>query len=233
MLLMEGRLPYTLCAGNHDYGPQGDSSDRVTLLNEMFPVEDFAQWPTFGGVMAPGRMDNSFHRFSAGGAHWLVIVLEWGPRDEVVAWANQIMTAHPDHRGILVTHAYVDRDSTRLDHRAAPKAWTHNPHDSPIPGPVNDGQQLWEKLVRKHDFRFVFSGHILGQGTGYLASRNDLGRTVHQMASNYQHRDLGGQGYMRLLEFYPDQRRVGVRTYSPILGRFLLSPTQQFELLLD
>ena len=233
MALMEGKLPYTVCAGNHDYGPQGNSSDRVTLLNEMFPVERFAEWPTFGGVMEPGRMDNSFHRFVAGTDHWLVLVLEWAPRDETVAWANRIMSAHPDHKGILVTHAYVDRDSTRLDHHAAPKMWSHNPHDSQTPGSINDGQELWEKLVRKHDFRFVFCGHILGQGTGYVASRNDLGRTVHQMASNYQNRELGGQGYLRLLEFYPDHKTVGVRTYSPILGRFLLGAAQQFELVLD
>ena len=233
MTLMDGKLPYTVCTGNHDYGPHGESSDRVTLLNEMFPVDRFAEWPTFGGVMEPGRMDNSFHRFAAGTDHWLVLVLEWAPRDETVAWANRIMSAHPEHRGILVTHAYVDRDSTRLDHHAAPKMWSHNPHDSQTPGSINDGQELWEKLVRKHDFRFVFSGHILGQGTGYVASRNDLGRTVHQMASNYQHRDLGGQGYLRLLEFYPDHRTVAVRTYSPILGRFLLGDTQQFELVLD
>lgn len=233
MALMDGKLPYTVCTGNHDYGPQGESSDRVTLLNEMFPVDRFAEWPTFGGVMEPGRMDNSFHRFAVGTDFWLVLVLEWAPRDETVAWANRIMSTHPDHKGILVTHAYVDRDSTRIDHHAAPKMWSHNPHDSQTPGSINDGQELWEKLVSKHDFRFVFSGHILGQGTGYVASRNDLGRTVHQMASNYQHRELGGQGYLRLLEFYPDRKTVGVRTYSPILGRFLLGDTQQFELVLD
>ena len=38
---------------------------------------------------------------------------------------------------------------------------------------VNDGEQIWEKLVKKHsNIRFVFSGHVLNTGVGTLVSIN-------------------------------------------------------------
>ena len=67
---------------------------------------------------------------------------------------------------------------------------------------------------------------MLGDGTGYLASVNDTGTTTHQILSNYQMRQLGGEGYLRLLEFLPDGRTVRVRTYSPVYEKFLLDPDQ-------
>jgi hypothetical protein len=41
------------------------------------------------------------------------------------------------------------------------------------------------------------------------------------MLSNYQMREQGGEGYMRLLEFLPDGSTVNVFTYSPLYDKFL------------
>ena len=41
---------------------------------------------------------------------------EWAPRDEVLAWTGDIIAAHPRHRAILLTHAYLgDEDNGRYD----------------------------------------------------------------------------------------------------------------------
>jgi hypothetical protein len=74
---------------------------------------------------------------------------------------------------------------------------------------------------------------VLGDGTGYLASTNDLGHTCCQMLANYQMRELGGEAYMRLLEFQPDGRTIQVKTYSPLYDGYLLAPDQQFRIELD
>ncbi|QDV71296.1 Calcineurin-like phosphoesterase [Rosistilla carotiformis] len=233
MQLLDGHVPYAIVGGNHDYGPSGDASTRDTLLNEYFPYEKTAAMPGFGGAFEAGKLDNTYHLFEAGGQKWIVLALEWGPRDETIAWANDVMTKHPDHKGILVTHAYLFSNSRRYDatDKVNPNHW--NPHHYRTPGGVNDGQELWDKLVRKHNFVFTFNGHVLNDGTGYRADPNDTGQLVHQMLANYQMRELGGEAYLRLLEFDPDGNTVHVLAYSPLHDRYMLEQDQSFTIRLD
>jgi len=233
MTLMDGTVPYAFCPGNHDYGPNGNASTRETYMNEYLPYSTYVDRPTFGGAMEPGKMDNTYHFFEAGGHQWIVVALEWAPRDETVAWANGIMASYPDHEGILITHAYMNNNDLRYDYMDTGNPQTWNPHLYSTPGTKNDGQELWDKLVRKHNFAFVFNGHVLGDGTGYMAAPNDQGKIVHQMLANYQMRGLGGEAYLRLLEFHPDGQTVQVKTYSPLYDSYLLQPDQQFLLNLD
>lgn len=229
MGLLDGVVPYAIVPGNHDYGPSGDASTRETLMNEYFPFETAAAMPTFGGAMEEGKLDNTYHLFEAGGERWIIVALEWGPRETTIEWANGIMARHADRTGILITHAYMNNNDRRYDHSDSEHPQHYNPHHYRTPGGVNDGEELWQKLVRRHDFRLVLNGHVLGDGTGYLRSVNDLGRVCHQMLANYQMRNLGGEGYMRLLEFAPDGT-LAVKTYSPIYDGFLLESDQTFEL---
>jgi hypothetical protein len=53
------------------------------------------------------------------------------------------------------------------------------------------------------------------------------------MLSNYQFLALGGEGYMRLLEFLDDAKTVRVYTYSPLYDSFMQEPDQQFTFTLD
>lgn len=234
MSLLDGVVPYALVPGNHDYGPLGNAATRETLLNQTFSFASQAAWPTFGGAFETGKLDNTYHLFSAGGRDYIVLALEWGPRDAVIAWANQVMAANSGRDGILVTHAYLNHNDRRYDHTDLVNPQDYNPHQyGTMPGPVNDGEELWQKLVRRHSFVFVLSGHVLADGTGYLASVTDVGTTCHQIMSNYQFRALGGEGYMRLMEFLNDGRTVNVYTYSPLYDGYLTERDQTFALSLD
>lgn len=233
MALLDGVVPWAVVPGNHDYGPNGDASTRETLLNETFPYDVCAAQQTFGGAMEAGKLDNTFHLFEAGAREWIILCLEWAPRDETVAWANEVMERHAGRVGILVTHAYMNNNDRRYDHADTVHPQQYNPHHYRTPGTKNDGEQLWQKLVRRHNFALTLNGHVLGDGTGYLASRNDLGFTVHQMLANFQMRALGGEAYLRLLEFDPDGTTVRVKSYSPLYDAFLSEPDQQFSFTLD
>lgn len=61
----------------------------------------------------------------------------------------------------------------------------------------------------------------------------DRGSVVHQMLSHYQMRELGGEGYLRLLELLPDGRTLVVRSYSPLLDQYLMGADQQMTVVLD
>jgi hypothetical protein len=105
------------------------------------------------------------------------------------------------------------------------------------PGDVgNDGEQIWQKLVKKHQNSFmVISGHVylddLGvqdYATGLLESKTDHGNTVYQMVVNYQQRPMGGEALLRILEFLHDGQTIQIETYSPLNEEYLTEPDHQF-----
>jgi hypothetical protein len=221
---LDGKVPYALVLGNHDYS----DNLRTTSFNTHFSAQEMKKWPTFGGLREEGRLENSYHLCRFGNRDWIILALEFGPRDEVVAWANQVLAAHPDRLGIMVTHAYLFRNNVRYDHTTGEKQRA-SPH-----GMGNDGEQLWQKLVRRHaNMRFVFSGHVATGGVGYLASKGEHGNTVHQVMANYESMRGGGSGYLRQMEFLPDGKSVQVKSYSPVLQRYLTDPGNQFTFQLE
>jgi hypothetical protein len=230
---LDGQVPYALVPGNHDYTPHGNSASGKTGLNKYLPASKFKDWPTFGGVMKEGDITNSYHLFSAGGVDWIILALEWAPGNETVKWANAILDKYPQRRAILVTHAYLYNDNTRYDWAQKGKSQTWNPHEYKSSQPVNDGEELWQKLVRGHDFPLTLNGHVCGSGLSFLVSKNDAGKRTNQMLVDYQVRPLGGEAYLRILEFLPDGKTVQVKSYSPLYDKYLTEPGNQFTFELD
>ncbi|HVU49242.1 MAG TPA: metallophosphoesterase [Polyangia bacterium] len=231
---LDGVVPYVLSSGNHDYARSGDHITRRTRLDDFFPGAESAVGascaePTF----EPGRIENSCRIVETPGGPWLVLSLEFGPRDAVLAWADAMARRYASAPAIVVTHAYLASDDTRYDH-ATRRDQLWNPHrylGAGAPGQVNDGEEIWRKLIVKNDnIRFVLCGHDLGDGIGRLTSVRPDGTKVHQLLANYQMGPLGGAGYLRLMQFSPGQRRVRVRTYSPYLDRFKTDPDNDFTL---
>lgn len=233
--LLDGKVPYAIALGNHDLGPGGRAESRATLFNDYFPLTEFRKWPTFGGVYdkeATGA-DNSYHLFGAGGKKWLVLALEFGPRDDVLRWANQIVSRYPDHLGILITHAYLDNNGRR--YARGVKGQTYPPYLYPLARSedgLNDGEDIWRKLVSKHaNMAFVLCGHVCVAAR--LESRGDAGNVVHQMLVDYQTQDRGGNGWLRLMRFQPSAGTVKVQDYSPVLDQWADDPDRRFVLRLS
>lgn len=228
--ILDGVVPYALAIGNHDTGNTGSNRD-TTLFNTYFPVSRYENLPTFGGVYEPDKMDNCYHLFRVGGYDWLILVLEFGPRDDVLTWANKVVADHPNHHVIILTHTYLYSDDTL--HGSNP-AHRWNPHGYALssgPGGANDGVEMWDKLVRRHkNICFVLNGHILNDGEGRLISIGDHGNTVYQILANYQMYGNGGMGWLRIMEFNPGRRKVTVRTYSPYIDQPYIGERHNFEL---
>lgn len=223
MQQLDGHVPYFFCPGNHDYSAGGGCKDRTTRLNTYFPVTAFKDRPTFGGTYdkEPERMENSFHLFSAGGRDFLVLALEFGPRADVLRWANAVVSRHPRREAILITHALIYSDETRYDWKkyGAKQKW--NPHAYAVAkatqDDVADGEELWERLLSRHEnFILTFNGHVLNDGLGQFSSATPAGRVVPQVLVNFQMKPKGGDGWLRLLEFRADRRTVEVYDYSPM-----------------
>ncbi|HEY8431849.1 MAG TPA: metallophosphoesterase [Sandaracinaceae bacterium] len=230
--LLEGRVPYLLVPGNHDYGTGGSADTRDTLLHAYFPPGSGATGLE-GGLFDPERADNGFRIVPTPDGPHLLLGLEFGPRPAVVEWADEVLAAHRELPTILVTHAYLYADGTRYDIASRPdQRWSpHHYGLARLDGGVNDGEALFRALVRRHDqIDYVFCGHVLDDGVARLTSEQDGGGLVHEVLANYQEpiRPRGGEGYLRIVTFEEDLARV--ETYSPFLDRYLDDEEQAFAL---
>ena len=157
-----------------------------------------------------------------------MLSLEFGPRDHVLDWANEVVASHPNHRVIVATHDYMFSDETRHNKE---HAW--NPHNYGVAserGGVNDGEEMWKKFVKKHpNISMVLSGHVLNDGQGRRVSVGDYGNKVYQMLSNYQMQTNGGNGFLRLLEIDPEAGTINATSYSPYLDQYKTDWQNQFE----
>jgi hypothetical protein len=226
MAEIDGVVPYVLCLGNHDMGYRKTDRghgyetavNRSTQFNKYFPRADYASTAEFGDTFDESH-DNSWYQMTAGPLAFMIISLEFNPRDEVLTWANEIVAAHPKHRVIVLTHSYLDSRGKRIN-RGGYK----------VTG--NNGEQMWQKFVKKHENVFmVLCGHMLGNGR--LTSKGDHGNDVHQILADYQGMKNGGESWLRYFTFHPRTNQIEAHTYNPALQKYDTTPTARFTLTYD
>lgn len=215
--LLDGVVPYSVLPGNHDLGRTEEQLTReTTFYNKYFGPQRFAGSRWYRGHWKETN-DNNYCTFEAAGMKFLVISLEYAPRDEVLAWARRVANAHPDHRVLVATHCYM-RPAGR---------------DANTGGNLgNSGEGIWEKFIRRSGNVFlVSSGHVIG--VGRQTSTNDAGHPVHETLVDYQGLANGGNGWLRVMRFVPDEDKIEVRAYSPLLDKTMEGEDHTFDLNYD
>ncbi len=118
MRTLDGVVPYCLVMGNHDFDPGSKPAQRsASRFNQHFGSQRFEKYPWYGGHYGTGN-ENAYYLLHVDKSDFLILCLEFGPRDEVLAWANQIVAAHPRHHTIVLTHCYTSATDTRPRLRA-------------------------------------------------------------------------------------------------------------------
>jgi hypothetical protein len=238
-----GKVPYMAATGNHDYSIDRNGN-RTSRYNEFFPIEK--NYLNQKYLVQNARDEQGMQTLAnsalelkgLNGKDYLFLTVEFAARDTVLTWAKKVaaMPEYKNHRVIMSTHSYL---STKDNLGEADVTWLYwEPYrvndmiqKSPrikLPA-ANSGKQMWEKLVKPSaNIEMVLSGHYSGEG--YLKDKNDKGKTVHQVMFDAQSMGGGGRignggdGWLRILEFFPDNKTVKVRTFSPLFG---ISPTTQ------
>lgn len=236
--LEEAGIPYTLLPGNHDQ--TSNAADHGSNQDVYFGMDRyFAQ--SEGGVYdgEPDSTRNNYKTFTApDGTDWLVLSLEFGPRDDVIRWANEVLSENADHRAIVMTHHYTNMGtiagprSGAMYGEGTGKNYGMQSSDEA----VNDGSDLWDNLVSKHaNVSFVFSGHVFGDGAETIIQTGEGGNSVAQMLVNYQNGVAteaqtagdesllgnGGNGAIRLVTIDPENGEVHTETYYTDLDRYM------------
>lgn len=223
-ILSQNNIPNIISIGNHDYNTV--SSRLTTNFNKYINFNNWYSSKSWfnGACFEDGKSENVYTKMTIGSKKYLFMTLEFGPRNEVLDWAKNVIEAHPDYTTIIVTHNYMYSDDTRV---GTGDSW--NPH-SYISSNVNDGDEIWENLTSLYpNILIVFSGHILNDGLGRLTSTGLEGNLVYQMLANYQMNSMGGNGYLRYLTFKPSEDKINVYTYSPYLNQYNTSADNQFS----
>lgn len=223
-------VPLVVAIGNHDYDDMLKQSRACEMFNRYFGGEPYRMPPWFGESIEPGAIENSYIRFEHGGEKYLILNLEFAPRNPVIEWANRILTRYADHTVFAVTHLYMYMfgERTKQGDKHDPDAFAASVGD-------NNGEQIWEKCFRYHpNIAAVFSGHH-GKDTN-VSHRIDYypdGRAVLQTFQNWQSAPEGGQGRVRIATFDPDRRKMTMNVYNPATGVYELETGYELSVLLE
>lgn len=236
--VLDGKIPYVICTGNHDYGETGPSANnRTTNLEKYYTPDRNSAW---NGVLVE-MGENSFgkktletaayERTAPNGTITLVLSLPFAPTDANLAWAREVAgrEKYADAFVIVLTHDYL-LPGARNNALDEGKGYEILKKDG------NSGKEIWEKLVYPaKNIRMVVCGHHsapdnFSDCVGFRIDQNESGKKVAQMVFDTQALGggwggNGGDGWLRLLEFSPDMKHVKARTFSPF---FALSPSTRF-----
>jgi 3',5'-cyclic AMP phosphodiesterase CpdA len=212
---MDGFVPYSMLPGNHDMKKRDKRRIRsYKSYNKYFPPSRFEKYTWYGGHKDDTNVNN-YCFFEAGGMKFIVLSLEFAPRDETLEWASGVLRSHGDRRAILATHYHLRTDGRGKE----------TPYD--LAGSI--GQDLWSKFIRKHANIFmVVCGHI--GGTYHQTDINDAGAQVHEILCDYQAGPNGGDGWLQVLRFVPSENRIDVVAYSPLLDKYNKGPKHTYTL---
>ncbi|WP_224332696.1 family 16 glycosylhydrolase [Haloprofundus halobius] len=225
--VLDGELPYSVCNGNHDWEPYGDRSGE-SLYPEYFGESRYSDYSWYGG----SHEDFSHYQiFEAGGREWLNIALEWegAPSRGALEWAQSVVDDHSGLPTIVSTHEYL----TDIPGQTGRKTWEDEENEDGY-----SGEEIWEDFVSQNDqIVMVLCGHEYDgddpdeAGEYHQVSQNDAGNDVLEMLANYQTRDNGGNGWLRLLglEESADTLTVEATTYSPHLDEYQTDEGSQWS----
>jgi hypothetical protein len=206
-VLEDAALPWASALGNHDtyaVGPTGGSARPgvvtaqavrdTTTYNTYFPVSRFGN---ITETFEPGKVDNAYRVFAAGGKRWLILNLELWPRTAAITWAKNVVATHPDHNVIVLTHSYLTGSGTIEQ--------TNGGYGATSP------QYLFDNLVKLYpNVKLVLSGHV-----NTSAVRTDTGVGGNKIVSILSCFHSTSTNQVRFLEIDTVNGTVSTDVYAP------------------
>jgi hypothetical protein len=220
--LDNNNIRYIYVPGNHDYAGGVPTNLRtLTEYDTWMGPSRYIGKPYYGGNYL-GSNANYYITFEVGRKKFLIIGLEFIPRDVTVAWAQGILDANTDRETIVVTHGLITQ-------------WGQKAQDSSIATGAygltgNNGTELWNTFIRKNkQIIMTINGHYVGccGGSNVLNNTNlgewmenrltqtgDNGNIIHMLGYNHQSDSLGGAGRIMRLKFKPSLGRIDVSFFN-------------------
>jgi predicted phosphodiesterase len=198
-ILDKNNISYSVVPGNHDHPAEN--------YNFYFPKSGFLKNIKYKSYE---QNNNNFQIIAINKQEYLFISLDFCPSNNEINWADNILKENSNKKIILTTHGYLSSDAKKGVHGC--KNTTY----------------IWNNLIKKHkNLQIVLCGHVHSEA--YTTDLNSYGKEVHQILADYQERENGGNGYLRIMKFYSLENKVHVQTYSPYLGIYEKDPDSEFS----
>jgi len=229
-VLESAGMPLLLAAGNHDYddpitskrGPVPEERSRdLVMFNQYFGQHRLDDQPWFGGTFEPQGAENMYAVLGTTRESFLFVVLEFAPRPAVMAWADDVIRAHPRCKVVVITHSYMFLNGERVNatHPANPK------RKYPAAATGRDGEDMWTDHLSHHpNLLAVFAGHHIPGGAGHRVDLGVHGNAVYQFFQNWQDFELGGGGRFRIVTYDETGPTLRIRVVNPTTGRYESEP---------
>lgn len=208
-ILDDADVPYGISPGNHDINSDGTAPE----YDARFGVDRYAGQPWFGGNHAAEGNRSSYQTVSIEGhdllfLHLRHLISQYGPVEDVLSWADQVLSDHPDHLTFVTTHEFT-----------AAAGYVIIPE--------------LQAVIESHcTVAVVFSGHR-ADGAGRGDFTDNCGRTVHHVLTNYQHFSDGGGGNIRTVEIDSASLAASFEVYSPLSDTYREDDAEDFTVSLS
>lgn len=226
--IYDADIPLLVAPGNHDYDMRisvlatmpVDPTRSLSMFNKYVGVHMFQDKPWFGGLYEDGKAENTYALFDVDGMSFLILILEYGPRDSVMEWAGEILRKHEDRKAIIITHSYMYMHGERT--KAGDE---HNPKIYAAIPDANDGEDMWQKYLRHHkNITAVYSGHHVYENLSYRTDKGVHDNTVIQCFQNWQSKENGGGGRIRVVTYDMNENTLKLQVFNPMTNQYETDP---------
>ncbi|MBK1814207.1 SUMF1/EgtB/PvdO family nonheme iron enzyme [Luteolibacter yonseiensis] len=230
MNLMDNRMPYGTCPGNHDIGSGntdylrrfGPNPTHASSVGRWLDPVTNQTYDWYKGASPRGY--SSYQVVHVNGRDFMFLHMDHDAPDQDLAWAASVLSAHPKVLTMVTTHNYLaetggtgifgsgtgERGYTA---QANVGTWGDRPD-------TNRPQEVFDAIVKPfNQVYMVICGHMFA--TYNLEKTNNAGNTVHEVLVDYQSLPNGGNGFLRIMDFRPGENKIYNTSYSPYLGRYI------------
>jgi hypothetical protein len=182
--------------------------DIGNLFDLYFGVARFNRRSYYGGHYSDNNQNN-YVLFDVGDLHYISISLDYNPDTEELNWTESVLQTHSDRSAIIISHSILDNPAGD---------WT------------TPGLNIYNTVKDCSNVFLMLCGHM-----HYEARRKDTynGTIIHTLLADYQDYPNGGNGWLRIMEFWPDTNEIKVKTYSPYLNQYKTDPDSEFTISYD
>lgn len=206
---LANKVPFFTCTGNHDYEwkEQAKIHDRSTTL-----INKYAHFNRTDNQIveyySDSQLENYIAKIVIGDTPIYLLVLEFGPRMEVVEWARNYVRTFSSERFILMTHEWLSAQGIRLN------AGTHAQLQFEGYSSYSTPEEIWNLLVKDNDnIVCVLCGHEKNFSCCYV-SENNYGRKVPQIMFNLQFLPNGGDGIVQIWKISDNEQSFNICAFD-------------------
>jgi len=209
MSTLDNTVPYGVVPGNHDYDWWVYTNQVPQYYHQFFGSSRWSGKSYYGGSYGTLSNENHFDLITANGIDFVIIYLCWRDKDNPIQaefdWADSVLKAYPDRRGIIVSHEIIN------PHRS----WGWN------------GQAMYDTVKNNPNLFLTLCGHYGGEAIRYDRHNNNI---VHSVLADYQGDVNGGNGKLRVMKFVPAENIVRIETYSTYTNQWYTNSGAQISI---